>query len=219
MPARYWRPYALFRSLSRVELLLVRHALTHSNVAGALDTGHPGADLTALGEEQAAALVTRLTDRPIDALWCSPRLRTRRTAAPLAAAHGLVPEQRDGLVEIAAGAVEMSSDPNDGEGYRAAIAAWITGDPGTRMPGGETGTEVLARMDAVVAEVLAARVERACLVAHGAVIRFWCARRVPNIGADRGRAPLGNTGVVRLAGDEEAGWTATEWDSEVLTPG
>lgn len=196
----------------------MRHGLTRSNVAGALDTEHPGADLTEVGEEQAVALVTRLADRPIDALWCSPRLRARRTAAPLAQAHGLEPQLRDGLVEIAAGTVEMSSDPKDAEGYRSAIAAWITGDPDTRMPGGETGTEVLARMDAVVAEVVATEVERACLVAHGAVIRFWCARRVPDVGAERGRSPLSNTGVVRLVGGER-GWTATEWDGEVVAVG
>ena len=37
-----------------MDLLLIRHAQTHSNVVRALDTGLPGADLTDLGERQVA---------------------------------------------------------------------------------------------------------------------------------------------------------------------
>ena len=36
-----------------MRLILIRHGQTHSNVAHALDTTVPGADLTDLGREQA----------------------------------------------------------------------------------------------------------------------------------------------------------------------
>ncbi|MCW2758422.1 MAG: histidine phosphatase [Nocardioidaceae bacterium] len=199
-----------------MHLLLIRHAQTHSNVAGALDTAHPGADLTELGDKQAEELAQTLADERIDAIWCSPRLRTRRTAAGLAADHGLEPLLRDGLVEIDAGDLEMSSDDESVRTYRDTVAGWIGGDLESRMPGGESGTEALARFDAVVEEILASGHERAAIVAHGAILRMWSALRAGNVGLDLARERgLGNTGTIRLVGDADE-WAASEWDSEAI---
>ncbi len=128
-----------------MDLLLIRHAQTHSNVARALDTALPGADLTDLGERQVAELARLLDGEKIDAVWCSPTLRTRRTAAGLAEQRGLEPEVRDGLVEISAGDWEMSTADEHGAAYREAIVAAMDGGdgplvPGRGDPGGGAGT-------------------------------------------------------------------------------
>ena len=202
-----------------MDLLLIRHAQTTSNVSRALDTGLPGADLTDLGERQVAELAALLAVERIDAVWCSPTLRTRRTAAGLAGPRGLEPEVRDGLVEISAGDWEMSTDETHADTYRDAVVAAVAGAEGAFVPGGETPAQVLARFDAVVDEIRGSGHGRVALVSHGAVLRTWCGIRVGNVSVDRVAArPLGNTGLVRLkaVGD---GWHATEWDTEVVEPG
>jgi len=202
-----------------MDLLLIRHAQTTSNVSRALDTGLPGADLTELGERQVAELAALLADERIDAVWCSPTLRTRRTAAGLAEPRGLEPEVRGGLVEISAGDWEMSTDEAHADTYREAVVAAVSGAEGAFVPGGETLTEVLARFDAVVAEIRESGHRRVALVSHGAVLRTWCGIRVDNVSVDRVAArPLGNTGLVRLHAEAD-GWWASEWDTEVVEPG
>ena len=202
-----------------MDLLLIRHAQTTSNVSRALDTGLPGADLTELGERQVAELAALLVGERIDAVWCSPTLRTRRTAAALAEPRGLEPEVRDGLVEISAGDWEMSNDEAQADAYRDAVVAAVTGADGAFVPGGETRAEVLARFDEVVDEIRASGHDRVALVSHGAVLRTWCGIRVDNVPVELvGARPLGNTGLVRLHADGD-GWWASEWDTEVVEPG
>ncbi|MBD8870334.1 histidine phosphatase family protein [Nocardioides donggukensis] len=202
-----------------MDLLLVRHAQTHANVAGALDTALPGADLTELGERQARALVDLLADERIDAVWCSPTLRTRRTAEGVARAHGLTPRVHPGLVEISAGDWEMSTADEHGVAYREAIVAGVSGGGAALVPGGESADQVFARFDAAIAEIRATGAERVAVVSHGAVLRAWCGARVPNVPAALVRdRPLGNTGLVRLH-SHDGGWAASEWDTELVRPG
>lgn len=118
------QPVAPAASVGRVELLLIRHAQTYANVEGALDTAHPGTDLTPLGEEQVSTLVHALAGERVDAVWCSPRLRARRTALALAEPRGLSVVEHEGAVEVDAGAVEMSTRPEDARVYNAVVDAW-----------------------------------------------------------------------------------------------
>jgi len=215
-----------------LELLLIRHAQTTSNVVRALDTAHPGADLTELGEQQAADLARGLDGVRIDRVYVSPRLRTRRTAGPLLAARGLEPHLRDGLVEIDAGDWEMSTEPAHAEAYNAAVTAWVrgdNGDGGDGVPGGETAAASLARFDAVVeeacAEAAAHGLERVALVSHGAVLRRWAGTRATGAADLAVERPLGNTGLIRLtrtdagSGEGSGGWRVTFWDTEVVPGG
>ncbi|MDQ2756923.1 MAG: histidine phosphatase family protein [Actinomycetota bacterium] len=196
-----------------MRLLLVRHGQTHANVARMLDTAVPGADLTDVGHAQARALVGALEPLSLDGIYVSDLVRTHQTVAPLAAARGLTPVIRPGLREIQAGHDEMTPDPARWEAYLGVIYRWLDGDLEARMPGGETGAEVLARFDAVVAEVAAAHAESTALVvSHGAVIRAWAGVRAANV--DRGfvaDSRLGNTAVVVLDGSPRDGWRVVTW--------
>ncbi|MER5506740.1 histidine phosphatase family protein [Streptomyces sp. NPDC002766] len=203
-----------------MRLLLIRHGQTPSNVEALLDTAVPGAALTALGEQQAAALPEALADEDIEALYVSTLVRTQLTAAPLAAARGLEPLVRDGIREVSAGDLEMlPGDSEHGLLYMKTVFAWAAGETDLRMPGGESGTEALARYDAVVAEAAASGAGTVAMVSHGAAIRMWTAARADNVDVPFAAArPLRNTGVVVLEGSPEDGWKALSWAGALVTP-
>ncbi|AKJ09631.1 histidine phosphatase [Streptomyces incarnatus] len=203
-----------------MRLLLVRHGETPSNVRHLLDTAVPGPALTELGEAQAAALPEALADEDIEALYASTLLRTRLTAAPLAAARGLEVIVRDGIREVSAGDLEMlPGESAEGREYMRTIFAWAAGDTAPRIPGGESGDEALARYDAVIAEAAAIGAGTVAMVSHGAAIRLWTAARAHNVDVPFAAArPLGNTGVIALEGSPSDGWKAVSWEGTTVEP-
>ncbi|MEZ0491039.1 histidine phosphatase family protein [Kineococcus sp. TBRC 1896] len=206
-----------------MRLLLVRHGQTRSNVEHLLDTAVPGAGLSDLGREQAAALVPELGGLGIGAVTASTLVRTQQTAAPLAAHLGLDVRVADGLREIEAGAAEMRGDEASVRRYLDVLAAWLRGDLSVAEPGAEDGHAFFARYDAAVSAALAAAraagVETLVLVSHGAAIRTWAGARVQNVTPEFVIATgLGNTGVVELVGSPEQGWTCERWAGAVLAP-
>ena len=193
--------------------MLIRHAETTANAERLLDTAPPGTDLSDRGRIQAEELVKALEDVPLDAIYVSDLVRTQQTAAPLAAARGLAPLIRPGVREIQAGEYEMAPDDGSWGAYLAVLYRWADGEPDARIPGGESGTEVLTRYDAVVAE--AAQHEAAAIVSHGAVIRAWTGARAANV--DRAFVAdtrLYNAAVIILDGSPEAGWRVETWANE-----
>lgn len=198
-----------------MRLILIRHGQTPNNVRNLLDTAAPGPGLTPLGELQAAAVPGAVEGQEIDALYISNLTRTALTAAPLAAARSLDPLVRDGLREISAGDLEMKGDKASMMEYFTALKSWLTGDLSARMPGADTGYEVLERFDAVVAE--AAAHESVAMVSHGAMIRFWAGHRGMNVDwNDPKFFELSNTGIVTLEGEPtgssaRGGWEVRSW--------
>ena len=196
-----------------MRLLLIRHAETTANAERLLDTAPPGTDLSERGRVQAEQLVEALADVPLDAIYVSDLVRTQQTAAPLAAARGLVPLIRPGIREIQAGEYEMAPDDGSWGAYLAVLYRWADGEPHARIPRGESGIEVLARYDAVVAE--AAEHEAAAIISHGAVIRAWTGARAANV--DRAFVAdtrLYNTAVIVLDGSPDSGWRVETWANE-----
>lgn len=203
-------------TVGRVKLILVRHGQTPSNVAGHLDTGVPGAGLTALGRAQAAALPDALAGERVAGLHVSHLVRTQQTSHPLAAALGLEPVVHPGLAEISAGELEMRSEPEARTAYAECVAAWMTGDHGRTMPGGHDAHAFLERYDAAVADLASHHDpdETVVVVSHGAAIRAWTALRardvtaesavrlgIANTGCDAARPPHDGMGADRLVGD------------------
>jgi broad specificity phosphatase PhoE len=196
-----------------VRLLLIRHAETTANARHLLDTAPPGADLTDRGREQAADLATALEDVDLDAIYVSDLVRTQQTAAPLAAARDLEPRVRPGVREIQAGDYEMAPDDGSWDAYLGVLYRWAEGEPHARIPGGESGAEVMQRFDAVVAE--AARHDSAAIISHGAVIRAWTGARASNVDhAYVADTRLRNTAVIVLEGDPDGGWNVVTWANE-----
>lgn len=191
-----------------MRLLLIRHGRTASNVTRLLDTAPPGAPLDDVGLSQARALADTLADEPIEAVYASDLIRSQQTAEPLALRHGLEVIVRAGVREIQAGEDEMSAD---WVRYLTTIISWQS-DIDTRIPGGETGREVLARFDAVLGEARAKGHRTIAVVSHGAMIRTWAATRATNLTLDFLRTTsLENTLVVDLADAADGSWQVTRW--------
>lgn len=82
-----------------MEIVLVRHALPVR--VDATDDGSPAdPGLAERGLEQAARVVQALAGDDVDALYTSPALRARQTAAPLEQALGMTAEVEPGIAEF-----------------------------------------------------------------------------------------------------------------------
>jgi broad specificity phosphatase PhoE len=195
-----------------MRLILIRHGQTPANVAGVLESTVPGPGLTDLGLEQAAQLPPALADERIDALYVSTMIRTHLTAAPLAQVRGLTLIERDGVREIAAGDVEGKTDNASVHQYVSTLLKWCEGQLDVRMPGAETGAQVIARFDAVVREAEDAGHEAVAIVTHGAMIRAWCATRANDVDHDFVATHyVVNTGIVILNGSMDDEWEVESW--------
>lgn len=195
-----------------MRLILIRHGQTPANVDGVLESTVPGPGLTALGEEEAAALPATLADEKIGAIFASTQIRSQLTAAPLADSLGLKVEVRDGLREIAAGDGEGHTDRPAVMVYVRTFLTWIDGELNVRMPGAEDGHEVLERFGAVVAESEELGHDTIALVSHGAVIRTWAGTHTEDLGSEFFRTHfVANTGYVIVEGSTADGWRLESW--------
>ena len=85
-----------------MEIVLVRHALP-VRLDAAADAGPADPGLSDRGREQAERLAGALAGDDVTALYTSPLLRARETAAPLERALGMTAEVADGLAEFDSG--------------------------------------------------------------------------------------------------------------------
>ncbi|GAA0977002.1 PE-PGRS family protein PE_PGRS11 [Nocardioides aquaticus] len=201
-----------------MRLILVRHGQTSSNVAGALDTDEPGADLTELGRRQAAAVPGALADEDVTAVYASPLVRTQQTASPLAEARGLPVVVRRGLEEVSAGDLEMRTDEEAVLAYVDLLRSWMHVDRDRRLPGGEDGTSFLARFDAVVADLAEAHGpdDTVVVVSHGAAIRVWTAVATAMSPEHAAELHVSNTAAAVLQGSPDDGWELVSWTGDPL---
>jgi probable phosphoglycerate mutase len=132
-------------------LVLARHAVTAQT--GPLLSGRaPGIDLSETGRAQAAALAERLAPLPVTAVYASPIERTTQTAEAVAARHGLAVHPLSGVIE---------ADYGEWTGGKLAELAksdlWQTvqrAPSRARFPGGESLTEMQARMVSALESVV-----------------------------------------------------------------
>jgi probable phosphoglycerate mutase len=201
-----------------LRLVLARHGQTPANVAKTLDTVLPGPGLTDLGRLQAEALGKELAadpDGPVTVVVSSPARRARETAGLVAAGLGLAPGVVEGTHEVQVGDLEGRSDEPSITRFRATYDAWREGDVTARMPGGESGQDVLDRylpaLEGLRAEHAGGTV---VLVSHGAVLRLVSHALVgglPELGEDD---HVDNCGRVVLRVAPDAVWSLEAWRRE-----
>jgi len=188
------------------ELLILRHGETEwSRVRK--HTGRTDLPLTPRGEEEAAALASRVAAHHVVHAFCSPALRARATArrAGLTGAEPL-----EDLWEWDYGGYEGRTTAE----IREDIPGWAVWSheiiPGTTP--GESVRTVGERCDRVIA---AARphLERGdvALVAHGHVLRILAARWL-GLPADHGRLFALQTGTTSTLGLEHGREVITSWN-------
>lgn len=79
-------------------IVLVRHGVT--DATGSRLGGHTDASLNDTGRAQVERVAEHLADHDIAAVYTSPIVRTRETAAIVAKPHGLFPRTQRGLIEV-----------------------------------------------------------------------------------------------------------------------
>ena len=84
------------------KLIFIRHGQSIGNKIRTF-LGHTNLDLSELGYAQADITGKYLSERKIDAIYCSDLLRAYNTSLPLAKYKNLIPQQRQNLREIFAG--------------------------------------------------------------------------------------------------------------------
>ena len=162
-------------------LLLIRHCQSAGQ--------QPDAALTQAGMRAAEALAGFLSRFPVDRVATSPYERARQTIAPFAAVAGLPVHADDRLVEqrLAAGPVEH---------WRDAVRT-SCGDPEFRLPGGESGRDVLNRGWPALEELLDGGHRLPVAVTHGKFLTVILNSLDSGFGYDQWRS-LSNPDVFAL---------------------
>jgi broad specificity phosphatase PhoE len=160
-PAPHWRPAEGEPTVT----LLLRHGQTPMSVQKRY-AGRSDVSLTDAGVQQAAASAKRLASAGLGVIVTSPLLRTVQTAQEVAAVTGAAVVTDDGFRETDFGAWEGLTFAEVRERWPAELVAWLA-DPEVAPPGGESFTDVSARVTAALHRVLAARAgQRVLIVSH-----------------------------------------------------
>ncbi len=177
-----------------------------------------GGWLTALGRDQARRLAEELAPERIARVWTSDLARAVQTGEVVAGALGVDVVVRRGLRELAVG--DAAGTVGDPDPFAPTFAAWLDGDLRARIPGGESGHEIVERYRIVLDEVADAhRGESVLLVSHGGVMCLALPVLARNLASGHARdLPLPNGGVVALEGDAD-GWVARSWAGARLDRG
>jgi len=158
-------------------LYIVRHGHCDSNVPGMIQ-GQTDSPLTDLGIRQAGAIADRLSSESFAAIYSSDLSRTRNTAAPIAARHGLQVRHTPLLRECCLGAAQGLTESQFEEQYPAQCALWREDPIANRPPGAERFEEVIARCGRFISEISAAHPadEKLVVVGHiGSICGLVCA--------------------------------------------
>ena len=157
-PATHWRPAQGEPTVTA----LLRHGQTPMSVQKRY-AGRTDAPLTEVGVQQAAAAAKRLASAGLGVIVTSPLLRAVQTAQAVAAVTGAAVVTDDGFRETDFGTWEGLTFAEVRERWPAEISAWLA-DPEVAPPGGESFTDVSARVTAALDRVLAARAGQTVLI-------------------------------------------------------
>jgi ribonuclease H / adenosylcobalamin/alpha-ribazole phosphatase len=160
-PRTSWRPAQGEPTVT----LLLRHGQTPMSVQKRY-AGRSDVPLTDVGVQQAAAAAKRLASAGIGVIVTSPLLRAVQTAQEVAAVTGAAVVTDDGFRETDFGAWEGLTFAEVRDRWPSEVTIWLA-DPEVAPPGGESFTDVSARVTAALGRVLADRQgQRVLIVSH-----------------------------------------------------
>lgn len=184
---------------SNHELWLVRHGETAWSLSGQ-HTSRTDLALTAEGERRAIELGEQLRGKKFALVLASPMKRAMETAR----LAGFMPEVEENLREWDYGEYEGLTT----EEIHKTDPGWTIW---TKTPkGGETGSQVAARADRVIARAMAANGDVA-VFGHGHMLRVLAARWV-GLEAQGGRYFALSTGSVSVLGAERENQVVRLWN-------
>ncbi|UGT40418.1 histidine phosphatase family protein [Nocardia yamanashiensis] len=197
------------------KLILVRHGETEGNVAKILDTRLPGLPLTERGAAQAKTFGANLVDPP-QRLFSSEALRARQTGSYIEAATGVPLVALEGLQEVQLGDLEGLNTRDAHETFQDIYHAWHFDDLSLRVPGGESGRDVLDRyvpaLERIRADYLTdPDAPDVILVSHGAAMRLVSRELTGVPRSFAANNHLDNTETIELLPVAGGGWECTRW--------
>lgn len=161
-----------------LKVYLLRHGETTYNADGNRYCGRTDAELTNKGIEQAKNVFHQLRNEKFDAVYSSPLSRASITAGIATGSKQIQTDDR--IIEVDFGTWEgktkeefIAEDPH-------LWAAWIN-DPASAKAGGtgETGAQVIERVDAFFNEMLQKHANRTIVVvAHNGINRLYMAYKL-----------------------------------------
>jgi probable phosphoglycerate mutase len=154
----------------------VRHGQTQLSLENRF-CGSIDPPLNETGKKMAEALGMRLGGEKWSAIYCSPRLRTRETAAPTASRAGITVELMDGLREIAYGEWEGRAEEEVRRSEPERFRAWSEHPAVVSPPRGETAVEIAERATRALDEIVRRNPDgQVLVVSHKATLRvLFCA--------------------------------------------
>src|SRR6476646_4473404 len=169
-----------------------------------------GGWLSPLGRQQARDLAATLAPERITRIWASDMARAVQTAEIVAGILGVDVVVQKGIREFGVGDAAGTTGVPDP--FAATFSSWLGGDLAARIPGGESGDEVIERYAAVLDEVADDhRGESVLVVSHGGVMCLALPALATNLPLIHGHEkPMPNCGVVAMEGDED-GWVCRSW--------
>lgn len=158
-------------------IFLARHAEAEYEVAALLEQG---GSLTPDGRQQARRLGERLRGERIALVYTSAMSRAVQTAELAAEAIGTAVVVREGLAEFGPG---DSHGAPSGQGlFDSVMESWLAGDLAARVPGGESGEEISARVVEVLDDLADRhRGEAVLVVGHGGALVATLAALAPRV--------------------------------------
>ncbi|MDQ4052710.1 MAG: histidine phosphatase family protein [Actinomycetota bacterium] len=167
-----------------------------------------GGSLTELGRRQASALGEALVDRRVAHVWTSTLARAVQTAEIVAARLGVGVTTRESLREFGCG--DLAGTDREIDPFVPIFRSWLGGDLAARIPGGESGEEMVGRMRGVLSEIADAHPgETVLVVSHGGLMKLG----VPHlVRMDSGPERIGNCSTIELAIDADD-WVCRSWNA------
>ena len=203
-------------SQSPTRITAVRHGETAWNAITRLQ-GQLDIDLNALGRWQAERAGAALADSALQVIYSSDLCRAHHTAQAIARHSGIAaPDIRihHGLRERCFGRFEGLTYAQVGELHPEEALRWKQRDPDWAPPGGESQTQVFARVNAALDQIAAQHAgEHIAIVTHGGVLDVFY-RLATGQGISAARTwDLGNCAINRLLWTAQAltlvGWADT----------
>jgi broad specificity phosphatase PhoE len=183
-----------------LRLYLLRHGQTEKSRDNVFCGRGLDPVLTSEGTAMADAFAAQYKAQQWTAIYASPLLRARETAAPLARLIGSEVQVRDDLAEIDYGKWDGLSAEDVAERWHDEHVRW-TADPAWNPPtDGETAVALAQRMTNVIEEITDAHMDgNVLVVSHKASIRvLLCALLGVDVGRFRYRfgCPVGSVSIV-----------------------